>query len=64
MSNIAFDSKDLSLLLAIKPFMTPQGQKTIEGFLSILEILSKTEPGIRATPDTQAVASLIRILSE
>ena len=41
MNNVPFDSKDLSLILAIKPFLTPQGQKTIDGFISILEVLGR-----------------------
>ncbi|HHY36686.1 MAG TPA: hypothetical protein GX518_03245 [Firmicutes bacterium] len=65
MTNIPFDSKDLSLILAIKPFLTPQGQKTIDGFISILEILGRpAETTRKEKPDTQAVASLIRLLSE
>ncbi|HHW91327.1 MAG TPA: hypothetical protein GX735_01355 [Firmicutes bacterium] len=65
MNNVPFDSKDLSLILAIKPFLTPQGQKTIDGFISILEVLGRpAEASRKEKPDTQAVASLIRLLSE
>ncbi|MGI6575160.1 MAG: hypothetical protein ACOX3A_04780 [bacterium] len=64
MANTPLDAKDLSLLLAIKPFMTPQGQQTIDGILKILEVLGKPSTTARTKPDTQAVTSLIRILSE
>ncbi len=65
MNNIPFDSRDLSLILAIKPFLTPQGQKTIDGFISILEVLGRpAETSSKEKPDAQAVTSLIRLLSE
>ena len=67
MDNGHFDAKDLSLLMAVKPFLTPQGQRTLDGVFQLLEIFAMpttATAGLQEKPDSQALAALIRLLNE
>lgn len=67
MSGGLFDNKDISLLLSIKPHMSSQGQKTIDILLSMIEVVSDSNPFINNMEgglDIKSINKLIRSLSQ
>lgn len=67
MSGGLFENKDVSLLLSIKPHMSPQGQKTIDILLSMIEVVNDSKSVVNNMEgglDIKSINRLIRSLNQ
>jgi hypothetical protein len=61
MSKMPIDAKDVSLMLAIKPFLTPKSQTLVDALVNFLAVLSS--PPERKV-DPEALANLINLIAQ
>lgn len=60
-SKMPFDAKDVSLMLAIKPFLTPKSQTLVDALVNFLAVLNG--PPERKV-DPEALANLINLIAQ